>query len=68
MLDLRVPRRTRTESPAHPMAEKIATISGNTVRLDGYKMRHHIILRRAYLQMRWRKESRWFGRCLTVVI
>lgn len=29
ILDVRVPKRTKTESPAQPMAEKMATISGS---------------------------------------
>src|SRR5512142_5424 len=31
MLDLRAPRRTRTESPAHPIDDKMAKISGHMV-------------------------------------
>ena len=53
ILALRVPSRTRTESAAHPMEERIAMISGNTLRPDAWnRVRHHITLRRGYLQMR----------------
>jgi hypothetical protein len=31
MFDRRSPKRTKTESPAHPTAEQMAMISGNTV-------------------------------------